>query len=407
MKYECIRAKSILSKPSVYDSWFHVTRSMNAYRGCEFGCIYCDGMSEGYHVDDFLTHVRVKTNAHEVVRQELERDGFISESSMQTETLIPFLDDDDAQKLKRKHPVKYCIGVSGGVSDAYQQAEEQHKVTRNVLKVLLDFGMPVFILTKSTLVLRDLDILQKINERAFATVAFTITLNDENVKKIFEPKSPTTAERFEALKQVKDVGLKGGVMAMPLVPGLGDTMENMTALARSTKKAGGDFIQWAGMTLKPGRQKDYFMRIIHRRYPDHYPMIQRIYQNDDHYGEPAYKLLPCNVYKRGNKICKEVGIPDRMPRQTPPGYHPINTRIVQVLHDISFYRRFRDGDSWYRVKPLMEAAAKIMTQRRNLNELSTPEEIRILLDAPLDVAEMIAEVIETGTSESLEALQAV
>ncbi|TFG06980.1 hypothetical protein EU538_09400, partial [Candidatus Thorarchaeota archaeon] len=142
MRYEYIRAKSILSKPSVYDSWFHVTRSMNAYRGCEFGCVYCDGMSEGYHVDDFLTHVRIKENAHEIVRQELEKDGFVCESSMETETLIPFLAHEDAQKLKESHPIKYCIGVSGGVSDAYQQAEEEHRVTRKVLEVLLDFGMP-------------------------------------------------------------------------------------------------------------------------------------------------------------------------------------------------------------------------------------------------------------------------
>jgi DNA repair photolyase len=377
---------------------------MNAYRGCEFGCVYCDGMSEGYHVDDFLTHVRIKENAHEIVRQELEKDGFVCESSMETETLIPFLADEDAQKLKESHPIKYCIGVSGGVSDAYQQAEEEHRVTRKVLEVLLDFGMPVFVLTKSTLVLRDLDLLQRINEKAFATVAFTITLHDEDVKRVFEPKSPSTTERFDALKHIKEAGLNAGVMAMPLIPGIGDTVENMTALAKSTKDAGGDFIQWAGLTLKPGRQKDHFMSVLRQRFPDHYPKIQRIYQNDDKYGEPAYKILPCNVYKRGSKICTEIGIPDRMSRQTPPGGHVINTRIVEVLHDIAFYRRFREGDSWYRVRPLMEAAAKVMTQKQDLGDFRNPQEIQQILDVSSESATLIAEIVETGTSQSLESL---
>ena len=135
---------------------------------------------------------------------------------------------------------------------------------------LLDFEMPVFVLTKSKRVLRDLDLLKSIHEVAFSNVAFTITLADPEVKKVFEPKSSTTQERFDALKQIRDAGLFGGVMGTPLIPGIGDTYENMRALARMAKDAHAEFILFGGMTLKPGRQKDHFLRVVKSQFPEHH-----------------------------------------------------------------------------------------------------------------------------------------
>ncbi|MHA1908177.1 MAG: radical SAM protein, partial [Candidatus Thorarchaeota archaeon] len=236
MKYEAIKARSLLSKPMYGDSWFHINRSLNSYRGCEFACAYCDGRSEFYYVDNFESHIRIKENAPDILRKELEKEGFTSRSKLETETLWNFLDDEDAKRLALKTPRRQVIGVCGGVSDGYQQAEEEHKVTRSNLEVLYDFGMPVFILTKSNLVLRDLELLEQIHQRAFTNVTFSITTHDPDAKKIVEPKSATTSERFEALRQVRKRGMFGGVMATPIIPGLGNTDENMRELAKEAKK---------------------------------------------------------------------------------------------------------------------------------------------------------------------------
>ena len=78
MDYELVESKSLLSKVLYADSFFHINRSLNAYRGCEFGCVYCDGVAEHYHVDDFRTKVRIKKNAADVLRRELKKSGFLS-----------------------------------------------------------------------------------------------------------------------------------------------------------------------------------------------------------------------------------------------------------------------------------------------------------------------------------------
>ena len=95
MRYECVKAKSLLSKPIVADGWFHINRSMNAFQGCEHGCVYCDGMSEGYHVDNFLTHIRIIENAAKVLKRELKREGYTPQNELETETLWSFLDKEE------------------------------------------------------------------------------------------------------------------------------------------------------------------------------------------------------------------------------------------------------------------------------------------------------------------------
>ena len=119
MKYECVKAKSLLSKPHIADGWFHMNRSLNAYRGCEHGCVYCDGNSEYYHVDNFYSHVRIKENAADVLRKELKKLGYTSQSELETETLWSFLDEEDAKRLADKVPRRIVVGACGGVSDGF------------------------------------------------------------------------------------------------------------------------------------------------------------------------------------------------------------------------------------------------------------------------------------------------
>ncbi|MFQ5832711.1 MAG: radical SAM protein [Candidatus Thorarchaeota archaeon] len=405
MRYECVKAKSLLSKKMEAESWFHINRSMNAYRGCEHGCVYCDGMSEGYYVENFLSHIRIKENAPEVLRKELKKEGFVSQNELETETLWTYLDKDDATRIAEKAPRKQVIGASGGVSDAYQPAEEEYEVTRRVLETLLDFCMPVYILTKSDLVLRDLDILKEIHERAFANVVFTITLHDEDTQKIFEPRSSTTAERFEALKEIRKAGLYGGVMATPIIPGIGDNVGNMKDLAESAKSVRAEFILWGGMTLKPGHQKDYFLNVVRQQFPDKLMLLERVYENNHPYGHPIYKHLPVRVMTLGYGICRQVGISDRSVRHRVPHEHEVNNKVLGVLLDIAFRMRYNLHRPWSDSDPFNELAKRLEQGVENLEELRNSGELSERLQLTAQMTEIVEEIMDRGTCSFLEGLE--
>lgn len=383
-----------------------MNRSLNAYRGCEHGCVYCDGNSEYYHVDNFYSHVRVKENAADVLRKELKKLGFTSRSELETDTLWSFLDDEDAKRIAEEVPRKLVIGACGGVSDGFQQAEREHKVTYRILETLLDYGMPVFILTKSDLVLEYLDILKDIHELAFANVVFTITCAEDEVQKVFEPNASTTSERFAALKEVRKAGLFGGVMATPIIPAIGDNVENMTGLVKATKAANGEFIQFGGMTLKPGRQKEYFMRVINRRYPDNYDALEHIYENNNTYGQPIYKRLPVNVMVLGRQICKQIGVRDRTVRQKIPQEYDSNNQVLEVLLDVVFRMNMFFGMPRSATKPYWELAAKIERGVGELSQLRADGELdqHLIIDSSL--RETVEEILDSGTCTVLQNLEA-
>jgi DNA repair photolyase len=404
MQYELIKAKSLLSKPTVADGWFHINRGLNAYRGCEHLCAYCDGMAEHYHVDDFLTRVQVKENAPEVLRRELIKAGFTPRGHLPEGTLLPYLSRSDALRVARQGPRLSVIGVCGGVSDGYQPAEKQYRVTRRILETLLDFEMPVFVLTKSSLVLRDLDLLKEIHERAFANVVFTITLHDERTKRIFEPNSSPTAERFDALKAIRNAGLFGGVMATPIIPGIGDTEENMQGLARDAKWAGAEFILFAGMTLKPGRQKDYFLRVVKEHFPEQLELLKHVYANNDRYGAPMRGELPVNVMLRGRRICQEVGIPDRSVRHMLRSEPGANRRVLQALLDIVFYQSYVLNMRWTQSKPYHQLAATIEAGVEDLESLQRAKRLAERLGTTPEMARAVEEILARGSCTQLDAV---
>ena len=141
MKIIEIQAKSILRKYKRIDSWFISRYGMNLYRGCVHNCLYCDGRAEKYQVEgEFGTEVRVKTNAPEILTREL----------------------DPARKRK---PLKRCfMMIGGGVGDSYQPPDVSYQLSRKILEIIERYGWPVHLLTKSTGVLRDLDVLRRIQQ---------------------------------------------------------------------------------------------------------------------------------------------------------------------------------------------------------------------------------------------------
>ncbi len=405
VRYECVKAKSLLSKREMLaEDWFHINRSLNAYRGCEHGCVYCDGMSEYYHVDNFTSHIRIKENAPEILRKELRKLGFSSQQELETETLWSFLPEDDATRLTMNTPRRIVIGVCGGVSDGYQPAEKEHKITRQILETLLDFRLPAMILTKSDLVLRDIDLLKDLNEVAFANVVFTITLHDDNKRKIIEPRASSTPDRFAALKELRKAGIFGGVMATPIVPWIGTTYENMEGLAREARAAGAEFILFGGMTLKPGRQKDHFLSVIRRHFPEKADKIRSIYADDNRYGNPMWKRQPINTMLLGHEICKKVGIRDRSVRHKLPSEHEANYQVLGILLDIVFYQRYMLGRPWSMCKPFHDLSIKLEKGVEDLKVLLEEGRLREGLSINDELASIVRQIIERGTCQYMENL---
>lgn len=405
MQYECIKAKSLLSKKEILaDGWFHINRSLNAYRGCEHGCVYCDGMSEYYHVDNFTSHIRIKENAPEILRRELKKLGFSSQSELETETLWSFLPDEDALRLAMRTPRRIVIGVCGGVSDGYQPAEREYRITQQILETLLDFQLPVMVLTKSNLVLRDIDILKEINKIAFANVVFTITLHDDEKRKIFEPKASSTYERYDALKEFRKAGIPGGVMATPIIPWIGTTYENIEGLVTEAKSADAEFIVLAGMTLKPGRQKDYFLSVVRKRFPEYYDKIKSAYANDNRYGIPLGNKLPVNTMALGHEICKKIGIRDRSIRNRLPFEYVANSSALEVLLDIEFYQQFMLGKSWSVIKPFHDLSVKIERGVEDLQIMLKEGRLGESLMISNEMTRILTQIVRFGTCDYLEDL---
>jgi DNA repair photolyase len=232
-----IQAKVLLSHVKQPDTWFGLKYNMNLYRGCQHRCIYCDSRSECYQIEDFDGEVLVKANAIELLRQELAR--------------------------KR---VKGPIGL-GSMNDCYMPLEREINLTGQALKVIAEFGFPVHVMTKSTLVLRDLDTLAKISE-CYATVSFTITTADDDLGKKLEPGSARVSERFEAMRVLADRGIQTGVSMMPVLPFITDSEENIAAIVRQTHEHGGAYIIPSfGMTMRD-RQRAYYYARLDELFPD-------------------------------------------------------------------------------------------------------------------------------------------
>ena len=385
MRIEEVKARSLLSKRIEADSWFHSNHSMNLYRGCQFACAYCDGMSEYYHVDDFQTHIRVKVNAPDVLRKELKKLG-----TRKTPSLLDYTDS----KTEFKKPI---IGVSGGVSDSYQQAEKEYKLTRRVLEVILEHELPIFLLTKSDLVLRDLDLLKEINRKAFVNVCFSITQRDEEKKQQYEPASSSTGERFKALKTLRGEGIRGGVMAMPMIPYISDSIENMQKLVLEAKRSDAEFVLFGSMTLKPGRQKRHFLDTVNKFDPEKLDQIKKVYSNENRYGMPEWSQVPRNVMALGHHICRMAGVNSRSVRHRCPEEYESNHRVLQVLLDIQYWMSMflnRPTTEWKNIHTL---TARIEKGLPNLQKALEQGKLESIVDSKINST--VSEIIQTGTCE--------
>ena len=228
---------------------------MNIYRGCQHGCIYCDARSQCYQMHHPFEDIEVKENAILLLEQ--------------------------AIKSRRKP----CIIGTGAMSDPYMPLEEQLGLTRQALEVIAKYGFGATLLTKSHRVLRDLELLQRINSRTKAVVQMTLTTWDPKLCWILEPNVSDTQSRVAALKVLRDAGIPTVVWLCPIVPFLNDTPENIMQILDACRDAGvkGIVNFGMGLTLREGN-REYFYAALDRHFPGLKAQYVRTYGN-------AYELL--------------------------------------------------------------------------------------------------------------------
>jgi DNA repair photolyase len=365
-------AKSILRKHNKIDSWFLSHYGMNLYRGCTHNCVYCDGRSEGYYVEgEFGKDVAVKVNAAEVLRRELDP--------------------------KRKHtPFKRSfIMVGGGVSDSYQPLEKKYELTRRALEAVHEYNFPVHMLTKSTLIERDIDILKKINERSRAIVSFSFSSVDDGISAVFEPGVPSPSARLETIKRFKDAGIACGMFLLPVIPFVTDAPELIEDAVGKASEVGIDFIIFGGMTLKEGRQKNYFIDATKERYPDLAAKYKDIYSYSK-WGELSKKYSDA-INLAFNAIARKYKVPMRIP---PALYRDIlsdNDRVIVMLEHIDFLLKMRGEKS-----SLGYAAYSLSQVQEPLSNMRS--ELRKIKGVGEKTADIIIEILQTGTSSFYEQL---
>lgn len=270
-----VPAKTIVTRTK-NNAWFGTDYTMNLYRGCCHGCIYCDSRSECYQIEAFDS-VRVKENALLLVEREL--------------------------RAKRK---KGLVGT-GSMSDPYNPWEKTLALTRGALQLIERYQFGVAIATKSPLVQRDADVLKRIGEKAPAIVKMTITTAEDALCQKIEPHVAPTSKRFEALEALSRAGIYCGILLMPLLPYINDTEENVLAIVQRAADCGVKFIYPGfGVTLRDTQQL-YFYQQLDRLFPG----IKARYlamENSYVYPSPKAQRL-MDVFQTA---CEENGIVYRM-----------------------------------------------------------------------------------------------
>jgi DNA repair photolyase len=367
-----IEAKSILRKAKKPDSWFLINYGMNLYRGCAHNCVYCDGRSEGYYVDgEFGEDVTVKVNAIDVLKRELD------------------------PKRKRKPFKPYFVGMVGGVGDSYQPLEEKYKLTRQALNLFYEKRFPVHILTKSTLVERDIDIIKSINEQNRAIVSFSFSSVDDEISSVFEPGVPSPRERLNTLAKFKKEGIACGMYLLPVIPFITDTPKVMEETIKKAKENNLDFIVFGGMTLKEGRQKDCFMKVLKEKYPELLPQYANIYLKSK-WGESTKEYAE-SIHQTFNLLSKKYKIPRRIPSCFYRDILEEKDLVMVILEQLDYLAKLEGrhspyGYAAYSISKLKEPLSEFKGSLRNIKGVGKVTE------------SIIKEILRTGSSEYYEKL---
>jgi DNA repair photolyase len=287
-------------------------RSINPYRGCEHGCIYCFarpthaylGLSPGL---DFESKLFVKPDAPELLEREISASGY--------------------------SPRTIAIGTN---TDPYQPIERRYEVMRRILEVLERAGHPVGIVTKSNLILRDLDILSRMADRDLVKVALSVTTLDPKLARIMEPRAPTPARRLEALRKLGEARVPTSVMVAPIVPAINDAeIESILNAAAAAGVAGAGYV----ILRLPLEVRDLFREWLMANFPDRYrhvfKLIREMRGGKDYDSAWGRRMKGSGPYawmigRRFEIACEKLGLNTVKTKLTTEHFNPPRRSAVQL-----------------------------------------------------------------------------
>jgi DNA repair photolyase len=355
LEFQEYRARRILNVHKHVDGpWFWGKYTAHPYVGCRSGCEFCylrggrylgDVLSnpdasqrkdelrspgsrsdsfpyEGKRSGSFATLIRVKTNAADLLRTELSRLG---------------------------HEVIAC-------GDWQQPAEDRYRLSRAMLEVVHELGFPLFIVERSPLLTRDLDVLVEINRRTWVGVTFSISTVDPVLKQAFEPRSPGLKRRLQAMAELAHAGIQVGTALMPVLPFVGDDEAHLEDVVRATRDHGGSFVLGGVLTMI-GVQARRTLEAARKLDPALEAQWRQMYNWEDG-GEPSYSPPRAYSARLGlliRELCVRHGLTDHMPRYVAPGPLAVNKRVAERLF-LKTYDLELEGAQEYRIWAYRKAA---------------------------------------------------
>ncbi|MEX2177306.1 MAG: radical SAM protein [Gemmatimonadaceae bacterium] len=303
IRYYATRAKSVLNGTDVTGMGFW---SINPYVGCAFGCAYCYARYAHRYV------IERSVSAHP--EQTLLREAF--------ETLPPwlaferqiFVKENAAEVLRRtlRHGSDRHLNLLKGegigigtATDPYQPAERRFRITRGILEVLAEHeGLHCWIITKSPLVTRDVDLLRRIQRHNRISVHLSLITIDRELARRLEPRAPTPEARLRALARLRDHGIEAGINVMPVLPGITDQPDQLEPLVKAIADAGASYINACALRLRSAARQRY-LPFIEKEFPDLAPRYRATYGRSHHAGDRYREGL--SRYFR--KVCARYGVP--------------------------------------------------------------------------------------------------
>jgi DNA repair photolyase len=262
--------------------------TINPYRGCTHSCHYCFARAFHAYLDlgvgeDFSSKIVVKTNVVEVLRRELASPKWSGE-----------------------------IIAMGTATDPYQHCEGRYELTRGVVRTLTDFANPLSMLTKSTMILRDLDLFRELDQAAGVTVSMSVGTLDEDVRKVVEPGTPPGRRRLEILARFAEAGIRTGILVAPILPGLTDDEEHLDDIVGACAEAGVDYASPIVLHVRQGI-REHFMPWVQETYPWLYPRYVELYGHRA-YAPKAYQQEVAERFARVRERHNLGGHGHREPR---------------------------------------------------------------------------------------------
>ena len=327
LEFQEYQARKIVNVHKHVDGgWFWDKYNAHPYVGCRSGCEFCYSRGSRYlgrrDPDTFDTLIQVKINAVELLRKELAR-------------------------------VARDVIACG---DWQRPAEDHYRLSRGMLEVVRDLGFPLFVVERSPLLTRDLDLLAEINRQTWVGVVLSMSSLDPALKRAFEPHSPGVRLRLRAMEQLASAGIRVGTGLMPVLPSVGDDEAHLEAVVRATREHGGTFVMGGGLTMD-GVQAERSLQAARRLDPALEARWREMYGWEAG-GKPNYSPPRAYNARLGlliRELCARHGLLDHMPRYVAPGPLAINKRVAERLFLKTYDLELEEAED-YRIWAYRKAA---------------------------------------------------